>query len=394
MGMRFAAIDFQFRVNRAAEAIVWNHSAHSPLHQQFRVARSPRTQILRFVAADEARETHVTLLVFFLSSHAHFLGVDHDDEVASIDVRREDGFLFAAQKSGSFDGNLAKDLVLGVNDPPLALDLRSFGRKRFHQEVKKARKLRDASASVKSKIVSLRPQKRGNDGGTNWHSICFMEIIMTRLTFFAASLVLVAPFLSNQAFAGEECVSGSAVIREMNLARQNPALYASYIEELRSHFDGRSLVLSGHTRWCTKEGVGALDDAIHFLRSVRPLSALTLSPGMCRGAADHCADQMNGAMGHDGSDRSNPGARMSRYGVWSSSWGENISYGKTTAHDIVIALIIDDGLPARKHRQNIFNPNFNYAGAAYGAHARYRSVCSIDFAGGYTERGQTVAQNF
>jgi uncharacterized protein YkwD len=144
---------------------------------------------------------------------------------------------------------------------------------------------------------------------------------------------------------------------------------------------------------CTKEGLGAIDDAVRFLRSVRPLPALTLSPGMCRGAADHCAEQMNGAMGHDGSDRSNPGARMSRYGAWSSSWGENIAYGKTTARDIVIALIIDDGLPARKHRQNIFNPNFNYAGAAYGPHARYRSVCSIDFAGGYTERGQIVAQN-
>src|ERR1017187_3922117 len=152
-----------------------------------------------------------------------------------------------------------------------------------------------------------------------------MEIIMTRLTFFAASLVLVVPFFSNQVFAGEECVSGSAVIREMNLARQNPALYASYIEELRSHFDGRFLVLPGHMRLCTKEGLGAIDDAVRFLRSVRPLPALTLSPGMCRGAADHCAEQMNGAMGHDGSDRSNPGARMSRYGAWSSSWGENIA---------------------------------------------------------------------
>lgn len=222
-----------------------------------------------------------------------------------------------------------------------------------------------------------------------------MVIIITRLTLLAVFLALVAPFLpSHQAFAGEEGVSGSAVIREMNLARQNPALYASYIEELRSHFDGKFLVLSEHTRLCTKEGVGALDDAIRFLHTSRPLLALTLSPGMCHSAADHCADQMNGAMGHDGSDRSNPGARMSRYGVWSSSWGENISYGKTTARDIVIALIIDDGLPARKHRQNIFNPNFNCAGAAYGPHARYRSVCSIDFAGGYTERGQTVAQNF
>ena len=89
---------------------------------------------------------------------------------------------------------------------------------------------------------------------------------------------------------------------------------------------------------------------------------------------------------------------MNRYGTWSAAWGENIAYGKTNARDIVLALIIDDGLPSRKHRKNIFNPKFNYAGAACGRHALYRSVCSIDFAGGYTERGQTaeplVARNF
>ena len=53
---------------------------------------------------------------------------------------------------------------------------------------------------------------------------------------------------------------------------------------------------------------------------------------------------------------------------------------------------------ARKHRANIFAAKFNYAGAAYGPHARYGSVCSIDFAGAYIERGQSsdqlVARNF
>lgn len=221
-----------------------------------------------------------------------------------------------------------------------------------------------------------------------------MEIIMTRSTFPAFYFVLAASLLlAKPAFSEDSSVPASAVIREMNLARQNPALYATFVEEMRSHFNGRMLVRPGHINLVTKEGVRAIDDAMRFLRSVRPLPGLTLSAGMCRGAADHCVDQAGGAMGHNGSDRSNPGARMSRYGAWSSSWGENIAYGKTTARDIVLALIIDDGLPARKHRKNIFNPNFNYAGAAYGPHALYRSVCNIDFAGGYTERGQTVAQN-
>jgi uncharacterized protein YkwD len=112
------------------------------------------------------------------------------------------------------------------------------------------------------------------------------------------------------------------------------------------------------------------------------MQPLTLSPGLCRGAADHCAEQANGAIGHG-----NPASRIDRYGKWAASWGENIAYGKKSARDIVIALIIDDGIAGRKHRTNIFASKFNYAGAACGSHARYGSVSTMDFAGAYFERG-------
>ncbi len=179
-----------------------------------------------------------------------------------------------------------------------------------------------------------------------------------------------------------EPVTGAAVIKEMNFARQNPAAYAEIIESIRSHSDGHALVLPGQTRYPTHEGFRAVDEAIHFLKSASPVQPLTLSPGLCRGAADHCAEQSNGAIGHG-----NPAKRISRYGNWAASWGENIAYGKKSARDIVIALIIDDSIPGRKHRENIFASKFNYAGAAYGTHARYGSVCSMDFAGAYFERG-------
>ena len=83
---------------------------------------------------------------------------------------------------------------------------------------------------------------------------------------------------------------------------------------------------------------------------------------------------------------------MKRYGDWSITWGENISYGKNSTRDVVLALIIDDGLRERKHRANIFSPKFNFAGAAFGPHAKFGSVCSIDFAGGYLEKGEAPAQ--
>ena len=211
------------------------------------------------------------------------------------------------------------------------------------------------------------------------------------------SLVTVSSLVAGQ--KQEDSASARAVIREMNLARQNPAVYATFVQELRSRMNGNVLVLPGNTRIRTKEGTVAVDEAIRFLQNAQALAPLAFSVGMSRAAADHCADQANGGFGHEGRDRSHAGQRIARYGTCMGGWAENISYGKSSARDVVLALIIDDGLPGRKHRKNIFNPNYSVAGAAFGPHARFRTMCSMDFAGGYAERGETegdtlVARNF
>src|SRR6266699_1825783 len=116
-------------------------------------------------------------------------------------------------------------------------------------------------------------------------------------------------------------------------ARENPKLYANLVAESRPLH--------------TIERGRAVDEAVRFLAKARPLPPLTLSSGMCRAASDHCAEQVAGQLGHDGNDRSSPGDRISRYGSWSSTWGENISYSQKTARGVVLALIIDDGVRSR-----------------------------------------------
>ena len=208
---------------------------------------------------------------------------------------------------------------------------------------------------------------------------------MSRIPRFVLSLLVI---IAGARFAQASEVTAADVIHEMNLARQDPGAYASLLQEVRATFNGRFFVLPGQTRVYAREGVGAVDEAIHFLRAARALQPLAMSPGLSRASADHCAEQTGGAVGHG-----NPASRINRYGTWAASWGENISYGKANARDVVMALIIDDGLPERKHRANIFAAKFNYAGAAYGPHARYGSVCSIDFAGAYFERGGETGQS-
>jgi uncharacterized protein YkwD len=210
-----------------------------------------------------------------------------------------------------------------------------------------------------------------------------MEIIMRLSILTVASFLFSLNFLHAKepaAFTELGQVSAAAVIRELNLARENPSLCATFAAE------SRPFHMIEHGR--------AVDEAVRFLKKTRPLPPLTFSNGMSRAAADHCAEQVNGQLGHDGNDRSSPGDRISRYGSWINTWGENISYSQKTARGVVLALIIDDGVRSRGHRKNIFNSKFNYAGAAFGTHARYRTVCTIDFAGGYAERAEPlVAKN-
>ena len=202
-----------------------------------------------------------------------------------------------------------------------------------------------------------------------------MRLKVIAASFFVFSLSFAQA--KDNSSTENEAVSAAAVLLELNLARENPGLYATFVAE------SRPFHMIEHGR--------AVDEAVRFLKKARPLPPLTLSSGMSRAAADHCAEQIEGQLGHDGNDRSSPGDRINRYGTWSATWGENISYGQKTARGIVLTLIIDDGVRSRGHRKNIFNPKFNYAGAAFGPHARYRTVCSIDFAGGYAERVDALA---
>src|SRR5438270_4770642 len=131
-------------------------------------------------------------------------------------------------------------------------------------------------------------QRRG------WHLGCFLEIIMRLLAFLVLAYSLVAQLLfavvPSSSAAVPAHVTAAAIIHEMNLARQNPALYATFIEETRRNYSGRICLLPGNVRMCTHEGVRALDDAIQFLSRAKPQPPLALSPSLCLAAADHCRE--------------------------------------------------------------------------------------------------------
>jgi len=207
---------------------------------------------------------------------------------------------------------------------------------------------------------------------------------------FAQAFVLV---MFNSAFAGnaaEAYLSPAEreVLNELNLARTDPKQYAEFLSEMRPHFNGNHLERPGEVILVTQEGVAAVDEAISFLRSTEALSALRSSRGLSLAARSHVKDQQNGAMGHTGSDSSQPWDRMNRYGTWQDKVAENIAYGGYSARGVIIQLIVDDGVPSRGHRVNMFNPEYRFVGVGCGAHARLGDMCVMDFAARYSEQSK------
>jgi uncharacterized protein YkwD len=180
-----------------------------------------------------------------------------------------------------------------------------------------------------------------------------------------------------------------AIVHEINAARTNPKGYASFLEEWKRYYGGKLLKIPGERIIMTEEGATAVHEAINFIRSLNPIPRLSPSKGMSLGAKDHVKDQgLSSSVGHKGSDGSQPWDRVNRYGTWERCIGENIAYGSDKARNIVIYLIVDDGVPGRGHRKNIFNPDFRVIGVAWGHHATYRTVCVITLAGGYKEENR------
>jgi uncharacterized protein YkwD len=178
------------------------------------------------------------------------------------------------------------------------------------------------------------------------------------------------------------------VIKEINQARANPQKYAAYLEESKKYYKGNIYSPpSAQIPLRKVDGVAGVDEAIRFLKASSPLGPLQPSHGLSLGAKDHVLDLTSrGTSGHRGSDGSLPHERISRYGTWTDTVGEAILFQVTTAREMVLDLIVDDGVPDRGHRKNVFEPGFQVAGVAISPQTGLEGFCVIDYAGGFADR--------
>jgi len=172
-----------------------------------------------------------------------------------------------------------------------------------------------------------------------------------------------------------------AILDALNRLRTNPEGFADFMESRTPFYQGSVLRLPGHKPLQTREGARALTQAVEQLDNVKSVSPVKFSAALRSAALAHAQDiGRRGVISHDSKDGSGPRERMTRFTGVVGTTGEAISFGLEEAEDIVIELVVDDGVPSRAHRKLLLNPDFRYAGAACAPHSYYKTVCVIDLA--------------
>ena len=129
------------------------------------------------------------------------------------------------------------------------------------------------------------------------------------------------------------------------------------------------------------EGDNVFKEAIQFLKSLPPLKPLQWDPNLARSAQEHVDDiGPKGLLLYQSSDGTEPEDRISKYGTYVDSLGENIDFGPNDAMGVIISLTLDDGEEERPHRENLFKADYQKVGIACGPHKTEFQMCVMDFA--------------
>jgi len=152
------------------------------------------------------------------------------------------------------------------------------------------------------------------------------------------------------------------VILYANLARANGRLFASTF--LDEYLRIKKIKPNSYTRSLYNE-----------LKQVRDLPMLLPERDLYRVAREHASwSGKKGYEGHKGfKQRFTP--LMEKY----DEVGENIYYGPYTPLEIVIQLLIDEGIEDLGHRKNLLSPKFNSIGVAIKPHKTYEYNCVMGF---------------
>jgi hypothetical protein len=174
---------------------------------------------------------------------------------------------------------------------------------------------------------------------------------------------------------------------EINQLRENPKYFAKKLErEFDNYKTNNARHRPGTVPVLTREGLKAVREAHEELENIDSLPPLQWSEGLATAALSHCNDTGPlGIVGHIGSKETTLQQRIERNGKWSESIAEALDYGSVSGFEVVMSLLVDDGLTTRPHRKALLNPNYSKVGVGASPHSEFKTVACVLFAVSYDD---------
>jgi len=177
----------------------------------------------------------------------------------------------------------------------------------------------------------------------------------------------------------------------INKFRANPRELARHLERLKKYLDTSTNILSEPDKIQIQmvEGEEVFNEAINYLKNLRPLPPFQWEEALAQSAQEHVDDiGPKGLLLYQSSDGTEPEERITKYGEYKDSLGENIDFGPNDAIGVIVSLTLDDGEEERPHRDNLFKNDYKKIGIACGPHQTEFQMCVMDLAYDFIPKGQ------
>lgn len=177
------------------------------------------------------------------------------------------------------------------------------------------------------------------------------------------------------------------ILKEIHSLRSDPAAYAKSLIKIKSEMVGKIATMPDGKRWVMQEGVSAITESIDALNKVGKLKALEYSNGLALAARSQLANlKEDMTLGHMGKDGSDVIGRLYKFGTPGKFTAENISLYSDNGYEVIMQMVIDDGLRTRVHRLNLLSTQISQVGIAFGTGKNNVGICVIVFADKFIDR--------
>ena len=172
------------------------------------------------------------------------------------------------------------------------------------------------------------------------------------------------------------------VIVESNRIRRNPKAYITILEEYLKNFDGNILTRPDKEECLeTQEGPRAYKEAIEFLKRQKPINEMVFDEEASKVAEEYAKILSNSGEEENKEDKNNVEERAVKYLDYDYGISECIDFGSSTGIEVIVNLLVDDGVKLRTHRDILFSNNFDYFGVSVYPHPEYELCTVIDYFG-------------